>query len=268
MSLLLSPGVATRIFVFCNQKGGVGKTSLTAGFAGDLAGRGLRVLVIDLTPQGNITVWLVPAVPVQRTINDVLYHVLKDGASVRDAIVPTSWPGVDLVPSELELASREADRGAALDFRLRRAIRAAELDGEYDVILIDTDPNLGPLLVNALNAAHHAVVVADAERFGADGVAKLLDTIKVVQEEGNPGLDLAGIVVNDYDGRLLEHRGRWKELRNNYPELVAGRLPRCSAVATAASASVPVQSLRGGRTWNLALAQLITDLMKKKAERT
>ncbi len=248
----------TLVCVLCNQKGGVGKTSLTAGLAGELAKQGKKALVIDLTPQGNVTAWLAPRT-IERTMNDVLYYA-PTGGTVRDAIVPSQWPGVDIAPSETELASREADRVASADFRLRRALRNAELDG-YDLVLIDTDPNLGPLLMNALNAADLALVVTDAERFGLIGTAQVLDTISVIQEESNPRLRVAGIVMNKYNGQIVEHLVRWKELRTNYGDLVVGRLPHRSAVATACSGGVPVQSLSSGRPWNLAVSALLTHLL-------
>jgi chromosome partitioning protein len=246
------------VLVFANQKGGVGKSTVTAGTAGELAQRGMRALVIDLDPQANITAWLAPPV-IERTSSDVLYSPNVEGA-LAAAITPSSWPGVDVVPGEQELATREAERVAGADFRLRRAIRGSDLSA-YDLVLIDTGPSLGPLLMNAMNAADFAVVVTDAERFGVTGVAYVLDTITVITEDSNPGLQVAGIVMNKYDARTAEHPGRWNELVEKYGGMVWARLPARAVVATASSTSLPVQQLRGDGAWPLGVKDLTDRLL-------
>lgn len=256
------------VITFANQKGGVGKTTLTVSVAAELSRRGKRVLVIDLDPQCNATAWLVPGLaeptPAERTSSDVLYSAQQEGA-LEAAIVTTTWPGVDLVPAELELAGREADRVASPDLRLRKALRGVDLS-RYDLVVIDTNPSLGPLLMNALNASDFALVVTDAERFGANGVAQVMRTLNVVMEDSNQGLQLAGIVVNKFDVRTAEHIGRWNELVETYGGAVWARVPHRAAAASAASSSVPVHHVRSGDSALVdSVEQLTNRLVELKA---
>jgi chromosome partitioning protein len=256
------------VITFANQKGGVGKTTLTVSVTAELSRRGLRALVIDLDPQANATAWLVPEIaeptPAARTSSDVLYSATEPGA-LASAIIATSWPGVDLVPAELELAGREADRVASPDLRLRKVLRGADLS-VYDLVVIDTNPSLGPLLMNALNASDFAVVVTDAERFGVNGVAQVMRTLDVVMEDSNRGLQLAGIVVNKFDSRTAEHVGRWNELVEAYGGSVWARIPHRAAAASAASASVPIHRMRSGDTLLVdAVTELTGSLLELKA---
>ncbi|MBA3488049.1 MAG: ParA family protein, partial [Longispora sp.] len=214
--------------------------------------------VIDMDPQANATGWLAPRQR-DRTMNDVLYHSGVDGA-LDAAIVESAWPGVWIASAEEELASREADRVAGVDLRLKRVLRTSNLE-RFDTILIDSPPSLGPLMVNALCAAELAVIVTDSERGGLDGVARVLNAVAVVAEDSNPALRIGGIVMNMYDARVAEHDARWKELQELYGGQVLGKLPQRAAVATAYGASVPPRAVSGGSSFVLALATVVDRLL-------
>jgi chromosome partitioning protein len=254
----------TRI-AFAGRKGGVGKTTLTAAAADEFSRRGQRVLAIDMDPQANLSAWLAPPEPPDRTVNDVLYASDIDDA-LGAAIVPSSWPNVWLVAAEEELASREADRVPASDLRLRRALRTASDLDRFDVVLIDSPPSLGPLMINTLCAAQTLVVVTDSERGGMDGVARVLLAAHVIAEDSNPMLAVGGIVMNQYDARIAEHAARWDELQATYPGQVLGRLPRRAAVGTAYGASTPPRHVGGSMPFVLAVSDVLDRVLEISAK--
>lgn len=239
------------------RKGGIGKSAVTVNAAETMAtSHGLEVLVADMDPQACATAHLGVTDP-ELTMSDVLYHAHVDGA-LDDAILDTAWPGVHLVAAEEELASREADRVASSELRLRRVLRTANLAG-YDVILIDSPPSLGPLFLMGLNAADMVVVVTDSERGGLDGVGRAIDAARIVAEDSNPGLQVAGVVMNMYDARVSEHAARWAELAQLYPDLPHWRLPQRAAVASAYGASAPARRFAGASAFTLGIGDLVAD---------
>lgn len=253
----------TRRITFVGRKGGVGKTTCTVTFADDLAYRhGLTCLVIDMDPQANASKWLGVESP-ERTISDAMYSAHIDGA-LDDVIVETEWERVFLAPAEEALASREADRTASPELRLRRLLRTADLSW-CDVVLIDAPPSLGPLLLNALNASTDAYVVTDAERGGLDGIARMLQTVQVIGEDANPGLQVTGLLMNDFDARIREHEARWQELAELYPDQPKFKLPRRASVATAFGASVPPRAVSGAASFVYAARDAVDGLMKEVA---
>ena len=231
-----------QIVALTNLKGGVGKTAETLGLAGAASEAGHRTLVIDLDPQANATLCLAPDIDVDAalTINDVM--AADQPGAISDAIHPTTWPGVDLVPAQLELDSKEADSAANATHRLRRALRG--LTG-YELVLIDCRPSVGRLATNALVAADVALIVTDPERAAIRGIGQAIRHIEVVAEDLNPALRLAGIVVNRVDNRKSETKWRLTEIREQYGELVwEPVIPDRTVVAQAFGAGVAIHTLR------------------------
>jgi chromosome partitioning protein len=193
-----------RVIAMCNQKGGVGKTTTTINLGAALAEYGRKVLLVDFDPQASMTVGLgFNPHDMQTTI----YHVMMEReVSVADAIVRTSVPGLDLVPSNIDFAGaemqliNEVGREQVLDRALRPALK------EYDVILIDCQPSLGLLTVNALAASSGVIVPLECEYFALRGVALLKGTIDKVQDRINPDLEIVGLLGTMYDGRTLHSR--------------------------------------------------------------
>jgi chromosome partitioning protein len=193
-----------QVIALCNQKGGVGKTTTTINLGAALAEYGRKVLLVDFDPQASMTVGLgFNPHDMQTTI----YHVMMEReVSVTDAIVHTSVPGLDLVPSNIDFAGaemqliNEVGREQVLD----RALRPARK--EYDVILIDCQPSLGLLTVNALAASSGVIVPLECEYFALRGVALLKGTIDKVQDRINPDLEIIGLLGTMYDGRTLHSR--------------------------------------------------------------
>lgn len=233
-----------------NLKGGVGKTAQTLGLAGAASETGLRVLVVDLDPQANATLCLAPDLDVDTalTVNDVM--VADQPGAITDAIHETTWPGVALVPAQLELDAREADSAANATHRLRRAMRG--LTG-YDLVLIDCRPSVGRLATNALVAAQTALIVTEPERAAIRGIGEAIRHIQVVAEDLNPVLKLGGIVINRVDSRKSEATWRLNEIIEAYgTDVWEPVIPDRTVVAQAFGAGVPVYTLPGAAAREIA----------------
>jgi chromosome partitioning protein len=203
-----------RTIAVCNQKGGVGKTTIALLLADAASRRGGRVLLVDLDPQANATAASAVDLGGGVTLADVFVDPRR--RTLRDAIRPSPW-GLDVAVSSVELASKERNRRMADEHDLQRLV--VTLSEEYDLIVVDSPPSLGVLTVNALAAADEYLVVADPTRFALDGVRGVAETASVVRDYFNPDLRLAGIVVNLVDATLESGR-RLAELRTLFPDAV------------------------------------------------
>ncbi|NKX93416.1 ParA family protein [Sanguibacter hominis ATCC BAA-789] len=200
---LASHGPA-RIIAMCNQKGGVGKTTTTINLAAALAEYGRRVLIVDFDPQGAASVGLgINAHELDQTIYNLL---MERGADIRSIIRQTAVENLDLLPANIDLSAAEVQLvgEVARENVLARVLRPV-LD-DYDVVLIDCQPSLGLLTVNALTAAHGVVIPLECEFFALRGVALLIETIDKVRDRLNPRLEVDGIVATMYDPRTLHSR--------------------------------------------------------------
>ena len=237
--------MTTPVIAVANQKGGVGKTATTVNLADALARNGHRILVIDADPQANATSILdVELDDESRTLHDVLTAVATGQAgagALAAAIHPAgpAWDGIDVIPSQRELASREADTAPGREFHLRTAMDGAI--EEYNVVLIDCPPSLGALTLSALTAATSVLIVTEPRASSVDGVAELTTTISTVQRYYNPGLTTAGILINRWRSDRLD-RAVWRdELRALYSAtMIDHPLPEREVVAVAATNRVPV----------------------------
>jgi chromosome partitioning protein len=193
-----------RVISLCNQKGGVGKTTSAINLGAALAEVGRRVLLIDFDPQGALSAGLgMQPHQLDRTTYNLL---VERSVSIDDVLLKTSVPGIDLLPSNIDLSAAEIQLvgEVAREQSLARAI--APVLGDYDFVLIDCQPSLGLLTVNALTASHGVIIPLECEFFSLRGVALLIDTIEKVQQRLNPNLKLDGILATMYDGRTLHGR--------------------------------------------------------------
>ncbi|TPW73738.1 ParA family protein [Schumannella sp. 10F1B-5-1] len=192
-----------RIIALCNQKGGVGKTTTTINLGASLAAYGRRVLAIDFDPQGALSAGLGINTHDLPTIYDLLLGSEKDTAST---IVETSTPGLDIIPANIDLSAAEVHlvNEVAREMILARVLR--QVSDRYDVILIDCQPSLGLLTVNALTAAHGVLIPLECEFFALRGVALLIETIDKVRDRLNPAITLDGILPTMFDPRTLHSR--------------------------------------------------------------
>jgi chromosome partitioning protein len=193
-----------RVISMCNQKGGVGKTTTTINLGAALAEFGRRVLLVDFDPQGSLSVGL-GLNPHEMDLS--IYNLLMDReVSLDDVVVPSGVEGMDLLPSNIDLSAAEVQlvHEVAREQTLQRVLAPA-ID-QYDVILIDCQPSLGLLTVNALTASDGVIVPLECEYFALRGVALLKTTIDKVRERLNPRLEIEGVLGTMFDGRTLHSR--------------------------------------------------------------
>ena len=190
-----------RIVAMCNQKGGVGKTTTTINLGASLAEMGRRVLLVDFDPQGSLSVGLgINPHEIDRSV----YNLLMDrDCTVEDVVLKSNVPGMDVLPSNIDLSAAEVQlvTEVAREQVLTRALEPVVAD--YDYIIIDCQPSLGLLTVNALTAAHGVIVPMECEFFALRGVAMLVETIRKVQERLNPVLEIDGLVATMFDPRTV-----------------------------------------------------------------
>ncbi|RZU65676.1 chromosome partitioning protein [Microterricola gilva] len=192
-----------RVIALCNQKGGVGKTTTTISLGAALAEYGRRVLAIDFDPQGALSAGLGVQTHDVPTIYDLL---LSRSVDPRDAIQKTKVPGLDVIPANIDLSAAEVHlvNEVAREQILASVLR--KVSDDYDVVLIDCQPSLGLLTVNALTASHGVLIPLECEFFALRGVALLIETIDKVRDRLNPAIELDGILATMYDSRTLHSR--------------------------------------------------------------
>ena len=199
----LSSHGPARIIAMCNQKGGVGKTTTAINLASALAGYGRKVLLVDFDPQGALSAGLGVVAHDIKTIYDLM--VEKD-LNVEEVIVKTGVKNLDVIPANIDLSAAEVQlvNEVAREQILARILRP--ILGNYDVIIIDCQPSLGLLTVNALTASHGVLIPLNCEFFALRGVALLIETIEKVKDRLNPAIKLDGILATMYDPRTLHAR--------------------------------------------------------------
>jgi len=233
-----SPGIA-RIVAIANQKGGVGKSTTAVSLGAALAELGFRILVVDLDPQGNASTGM----GIRHEHRSVTsYDVIVSETPVSEAIVHSPVPGLDAIPSTIDLAGAEIELVSQFsrEGRLKRAL-AAVGEGVYDFIFLDCPPSLGLITVNALTAADELIVPIQCEYYALEGLGQLLRNVSLVQQNINPELSLAGIVMTMFDPRTKLSEQVVAEVQRFFGELVYDAIiPRTVRLSEAPGYGVPI----------------------------
>ena len=264
---MAKPG-ALRIITVANQKGGVGKTTTTVNLAAALSMGGLRVLVIDLDPQGNAST----ALGVEHLDNEGIYEVLM-GKTTMESVVQkvAGFPALECLSSNTSLAQAEIELVpmVAREFRLREAIEElvqlrATQNIAYDYIFIDCPPSLGLLTINALTAAKEMLIPIQCEYYALEGLSQLLKTFELVKKRLNTELKLSTFVLTMFDSRTRLANDVADEIRKHYPnELINIPIPRAVRVSEAPGFNQTVMTYDASSPGAIAYMQIARELAER-----
>ena len=206
-----------KIIAVANQKGGVGKTTTAVNLAAALGDMGKRVLLADTDPQGNTT----SGVGVDRRGCKVsAYEVMIGGAKAQDALVKTEFKNLTLLPSHIDLAAAELELAAVENRESVLKDALSPIRGEYDYIFIDCPPSLGLITTNALTAADTILIPIQCEYYALEGLSQLMNTVRRVKRQYNDLLDIEGVLLTMYDGRLNLTQQVVEEVKKYFPRKV------------------------------------------------
>ena len=250
-----------RIISVVNQKGGVGKTTTAVNLAAGLGKLGKRTLLIDIDPQGNTTSGYGIN---KRDVALSSYNVLIGEVSLAAATVKTEFDNVDIVPASMNLAGAEIEMIALenREFMLKNAV--APIYGDYDFILLDCPPSLGLITLNALAASDTVLVPIQCEYFALEGLSQLMSTVRLVKQRYNPNLELEGVLLTMFDGRLNLTQQVVNEVKQFFPRKVfATVIPRTVRLSEAPGFGRPIQYYDAGNKGAVAYNALAEEIIKK-----
>lgn len=250
-----------RILSFANQKGGVGKTTSALNIAACLARSGKQVLLVDADPQGNATSGIGVS---KRNTAGTVYDVLIGRKTVADATVQTNAKGLFLLPSGIDLVGAELELAdePRREYRLQDALDAVR--EQYDYIIIDCPPALGLVTINTLVAADGVVIPLLCEYYSLEGLSQLTETIGHIQKRYRPSLELVGVLINMYDGRLNLTVSVLEEIKKFFPgKLFRTPIPRSVRISEAPSYGMSIMDYDRNGKGAAAYAAVTRELLAR-----
>ena len=249
-----------KVISVVNQKGGVGKTTSAVNLVACLGAMGKKVLLVDIDPQGNTTSGYGIS---RKGLTATSYELLIGSCSARETIIKTKFQGVDIIPSNINLAGAEIEM-AALDKRealLKNAL--AIVQNDYDYIFFDCPPSLGLITLNALTASDSFIVPIQCEYYALEGLAQLMATVRTIKRLYNPYIELEGVLLTMYDGRLNLTQQVVAEVKNFFPNKVyATVIPRNVRLSEAPSFGEPVIYYDRGSRGSESYTSLAEEFLK------
>lgn len=253
-----------KVIAVANQKGGVGKTTSAVNIAASLGFSKKKTLLIDVDPQGNAT----SGVGIdKRLCKHTTYDLLVSDTKAKDIIVPTQFDNLSVMPSGIDLAAAEIE---IMDFenrsyRMKQAI--VEIKTDFDYIIIDCPPSLGLITTNALTAADTILVPIQCEYYALEGLSQLMNTVRRVKRQTNPHIDIEGVLLTMYDGRLNLTQQVVTEVKRFFPQKVFSTvIPRGVRLSEAPSFGMPVLYYDKTSKGASAYLDLVKEILRKERQ--
>lgn len=251
----------SKVIAVANQKGGVGKTTSAVNIAASLGAKGKNTLLVDIDPQGNSTSGVGFD---RRSLETTSYDILINGAKGQDAVRQTAFAGLSVIPSSADLAAAEIELA---DIPAREAVlknALAPLRAAYDFILIDCPPSLGLITTNALNAADSVLIPVQCEYYALEGLSQLMNSVQAVKRRYNDRLELEGVLLTMYDGRLNLTQQVLTEIKKYFPRKVFSTvIPRTVRLSEAPSYGQPILYYDRSNKGAQAYSALTDEILKK-----
>lgn len=251
----------SKVIAVANQKGGVGKTTSAVNIAASLGAKGKNTLLVDIDPQGNSTSGVGFD---RRSLETTSYDILVNGAKGQDAVRQTAFAGLSVIPSSADLAAAEIELA---DIPAREAVlknALAPLRAAYDFILIDCPPSLGLITTNALNAADSVLIPVQCEYYALEGLSQLMNSVQAVKRRYNDRLELEGVLLTMYDGRLNLTQQVVTEIKKYFPRKVFSTvIPRTVRLSEAPSYGQPILYYDRSNKGAQAYSALTDEILKK-----